>query len=333
MNRLYAGGMGRTRLYRNGVLEAEDFPEEDISEHVSDESAVVWLDLCRPTAADFAMVREEFGLHALAIEDATSPHERPKLDLYKTHLFLSAYAVRLDRKTGDLNAHEVSAFISKRFLITVRKDDGFDIEAVVQRWDQAEDLIKHGVPFLVYGLLDEIIDQHFSAVQNLDQALEELEDLLFEENHYNNIRQVQQRSFRLRKSLVLLRRVVLPMREVVNGLMRPTSHLVEEPMVPYYQDVYDHVLRASEWTESLRDFVTTILETNLSMQANRANAIMKKVTSWAAIIAVPTAITGFYGQNVPFPGFSHQSGFISSSVLIVVLSVGLYVTFKHNDWL
>ena len=139
--------------------------------------------------------------------------------------------------------------------------------------------------------------------------------------------------FELRKSLVLLRRVVLPMREVVNSLMRRDLQVLDEGMVPYYQDVYDHVLRATEWTESLRDLVSTILETNLTIQGNRMNLVMKKVTSWAAIIAVPTAITGFYGQNVPYPGFAAHWGFWFSTALIIVLSGGLYLGFRRRDWL
>jgi magnesium transporter len=115
--------------------------------------------------------------------------------------------------------------------------------------------------------------------------------------------------------------------------MRRDVGLVPEEMTPYYQDVYDHVLRATEWTESLRDLVNTVLETNLTIQGNRLNVITKKVTSWAAIIAVPTAITGFYGQNVPYPGFSHQTGFITSSALIVILSAALYFAFKRQGWL
>jgi magnesium transporter len=132
---------------------------------------------------------------------------------------------------------------------------------------------------------------------------------------------------------VTLRRVVLPMREVVNTVMRRDLHLLNEPLVPYYQDVYDHVLRATEWTESLRDLVTTILETRLTIQSNRINGIMKKLTSWAAIIAIPTAITGFYGQNVPYPGFQRPWGFYSSVALILVIAIALYLTFKRKDWL
>jgi magnesium transporter len=145
--------------------------------------------------------------------------------------------------------------------------------------------------------------------------------------------EVQRRSFELRKSLVLLRRLILPMREVVNTVLRRDLQSIEPEMLPYFQDVYDHVLRATEWTESLRDLVTTILETNISIQGNRMNMIMKKVTSWAAIIAVPTAITGFFGQNLAFAGFGTVWGVWMSVVLIAAVSGILYLSFKKRDWI
>jgi magnesium transporter len=175
------------------------------------------------------------------------------------------------------------------------------------------------------------VDGHFEAVQSLDDAVEELEDNLFDDKPKNM--SVHRRSFELRKSLVLLRRVVLPMREVLNTLMRRDVPLVTPELMPYYQDVYDHVLRATEWTESLRDLVTTILETNLTIQGNRMNIITKKVTSWAAIIAVPTFITGFYGMNVPYPGFSNQGGLITAIVLMIGVGGLLYWIFRRQDWL
>ncbi|MDQ1725309.1 MAG: magnesium transporter [Frankiaceae bacterium] len=323
--------MTRTRLYRNGVLELEDFPVADISEHLIDPAATVWLDYCRPTTEDLAAITEELGLHALAVDDAVHEHQRPKVDRYDSHLFLTGYDVSLDEASGELTTSEVAAFITSQALVTVRKDEGYDIEAVVKRWDESPDLAKNGVAFLLWGLLDDIVDGHFEAVQQLDAEIEGLEDLLFDEKPHGN--DVQRRSFEVRKSLVLLRRVVLPMREVVNSLMRRDLHVLDDTMTPYYQDVYDHVLRATEWTESLRDLVTTILETHLTMQSNRMNMIMKKVTSWAAIIAVPTAITGFYGQNVPYPGFSKVEGFWTSSGLIVLLSGGLYWAFRRREWI
>jgi len=325
-------GAARTRLYRDGRLVLADFPVADISAHLGDRGCLIWLDLCNPTPHDFDVIGQEFGLHELAVEDALAQQQRPKLDRYATHLFLSAYAVTLDPDTGRLDAGEIAVFVTRTALITVRTSDGFDIDGVVARWDSSPDLVAHGVGFLLYALLDHIVDGHFAAVQRLDDGIEELEDLLFAEGR-EQLHAVQRRSFELRKNLVLLRRVVLPMREVVNALMRRDLDVVAEPMMPYYQDVYDHVLRATEWTESLRDLVTTVLETNLTIQGNRLNLIMKKVTSWAAIIAVPTAITGFYGQNLPYPGFGTYGGFLFSTALILALSSLLYVTFKHRDWL
>jgi magnesium transporter len=270
-------------------------------------------------------------LHKLAVEDATHEHQRPKLDRYQSHLFVTAYAVWLDAATGELEACEVAAFVTANALVTVRKDERFDIDAVVARWDASPDLAKYGVSFLLHGLLDYVVDGHFEAVQALDEQIEGLQDELFTDRPQT--RELQIRTFELRKSLVLLRRVVLPMREVVNSLLRRDLHVVDDAMTPYFQDVYDHVLRATEWTESLRDLVTSVLETNLTMQSNRLNVIMKQVTSWAAIIAVPTAVTGFYGQNVPYPGFGHPVGFWTSTIVTVAASAALFWYFRRKDWI
>src|SRR5439155_18338245 len=179
---------------------------------------------------------EEFGLHELAIEDAVGESQRPKLDHYATHLFLSAYAVTLDPERTTLEVSELAVFITDQALVTVRKDDRFDFTQVLARWDASPDLAGHGVGFLLYGLLDHLVDGHFTAVQQLDEGIEELEDLLFDERRAQ-IQAVQRRSFRLRKQLVVLRRVVLPMREVLNTLLRRDLPTVDAAMAPYYQDV------------------------------------------------------------------------------------------------
>jgi magnesium transporter len=321
----------RTRLYRDGRLVEQGFAIERISDHLTNSGAIVWLDLRSPDHGDLAVLQEEFGLHPVAIEDALVARERPKIDRYRTHLFLTAYSARLDTTTGELATSELAAFILPHALITIRKDDGLDIGKVVERWDASSDLVPHGVGYLLHGLLDYIVDGHFEAVQSLDDAVEGLEDDLFAPTAKQLY--VQRRSFELRKSLVVLRRVVLPMREVLNTVMRRDLRHVDEELMPYYQDVYDHVLRATEWTESLRDLVTTILETNLTIQGNRMNVITKKVTGWAAIIAVPTFITGFYGMNVPYPGFSDRIGLIAAIVIMIGSASLLYWWFRRNDWL
>ena len=320
-----------TRLYRDGTLAEEGFPVERISELLDEADTVVWLDLLQPSREDLAVVTDELGLHPLAIDDAVHEHQRAKLDHYEDHLFLSSYVARIDETTAELTVSEIAAFITPRAFVTVRKSPDLDLQPLVERWDSTRDNAPAGVGYLLHGLLDLLVDGHFEAVQLLDEQIETLEDALFDERPRS--RELQRRSFEMRKSLVLLRRVVLPMREVVNTLLRRDVGVVDEQMMPYYQDVYDHVLRATEWTESLRDLVSTILETNLTLQGNRLNEVMRRLTAWAAILAVSTAVTGFYGQNVPYPGFGKTSGFYSSVTVLVVLSAGLYVGFKKRGWL
>jgi len=325
-------GMSLTRCYRDGQLEAEGFPVAEVSDYLAKPDTTVWFDMCEPTAADLAAISEELGLHPLAVEDAVQAHQRPKLDHYASHLFLTAYAVRLEGSSGEVSLDEVAAFITPRALVTVRKSEVFDIKAVTARWDSADEALRRsGVSFLLHGLLDFVVDTHFEVIQELDNGVEALEDSLFNDEVHDVA--MQRRTYELRKSLVSLRRVVLPMREVVNTILRRDLHIVDPETAPYFQDVYDHVLRASEWTESLRELITNVYETHLTIRGNRLNVVMKQVTSWAAIIAVPTAVTGFYGQNVPYPGFGQHSGFWTSTAITLGLSVVLYTLFKKKGWL
>ncbi|HEX3960927.1 MAG TPA: CorA family divalent cation transporter [Trebonia sp.] len=183
----------RTRLYRDGRLELEGFPVADIGEYLADESITIWLDLRGPDHDDLAVLSEEFGLHPLAVEAALRHSQRPRLDRYRSHLFLTAYGAWLDPGTGELATSELAAFITGQALITVRKDDGLDIGAVVQRWDEHPDLVKFGVGYLLYGLLDYIVDSEFEAVHSLDDCMEELEGRLFDDAPHGL--QVQRRGF------------------------------------------------------------------------------------------------------------------------------------------
>jgi len=306
----------RSRLWRNGKAEAEDFPVERISEYLDDDSCLVWVDICDPDSEHLAALAKELALDPLAVEDAVTMGTDDEQDLSESRLSVS----------------RVSAFVLRRGLMTVRRGDDFDMAPVIERWEDNADLLKYGPGALMHGLLDVIVDGHFDAVQALDDQIESLEDLLFDERAVS--REVQRRTYRVRRDLVELRRIVLPMREVVNAVLRHRKDLdAPAELNSWYDDLYDHVLRATEWTESLRDMVTTVFETNLSLQDARLNTVMKKLTAWAAIIAVPTAITGYFGQNVPYPGFGKSWGFILSAVAILVIALGLYTMFKRRDWL
>ena len=329
----------RTRLWRDGRLDEEGFPLERLSELLAEEGALVWVDLCEPDHPRLATLAEELCLDRHAVEDAVALAERPKATRHRTHTFVTAYATHLE-DSGDpddlgsrLATTRISAFVLPRGMVTVRQGEEFDFAPVLERWEENSDLLPLGPPALLHGLLDVVVDGHFDTIQQLDDAIESLEDGLFDDRA--STRETQQRTYRVRKELVELRRVVLPMREVVNTVLRHRSEHTPagNELDGWYTDLYDHVLRASEWTESLRDMVTTVFETNLSLQDARLNTVMKKLTGWAAIIAVPTAVTGWFGQNVPYPGFGSPSGLVATSVIIVGLGLGLYVTFRRKGWL
>ena len=324
--------MTHTRVYCKGVLEAEDFPVADISDYLERPDTVVWVDYCAPSPEEMEELKHELGFHELAVEDALGPHQRPKLDHYPEHLFLSSHAVKLDHSTGRLVVAEISAFIHPRWLVTVRKDEAFGLEPVKQRWDRSPQLAADGVSYLLYGLLDVVVDGYSETVDTFDEYYDAVSDGVFSEEQ--PIQPAQQRHwFHTRKSLIEFHRLVVPMREAVGGLMRREQPIVTDELRPYYQDVYDHVLRVSESTDALRDLVNTLVDTNLTLRDYQTNQIVKKVTGVAAIIAVPTLITGWYGMNVPYPGLGQRWGWITAGVLIVVLSGVLYKVFKKNDWL
>lgn len=325
------GSVVATRVYVNGVLDAEGFPVADVSEHLERAGTVVWVDLCDPTKVQLDELADELGLHELAVEDALGPHQRPKLDHYATHKFLVCHAARFDPETSTLHTTEVDAFVNERWLITVRKNDDFSIDRVTARWDRSPDLAVHGVSFLLYGLLDAVVDGYFGAVTAFDQFYDSVSEQLFAEKPLPPSE--QHVWFQTRQALMQFRRIVVPMREAISGLMRRELGTVDEDMYPYYQDVYDHIIRVNESAEALRDLVSTLVESNLSLRDYRANQIMKLVTSWAAIIAVPTLITGWYGMNVPYPGSGETWGVWAAALLVVVLSAGLYVLFKRRNWL
>lgn len=324
-------GSVTARVRGKGATATEDIAFEEVSEYAHASDTWVWIDLCGPTRDQLDELAEELGLHDLAVEDALEPHQRPKLDHYASHLFLSCQAVHLDREAGVLDKIEIDVFIGDTWLVTVRPDDRWSMAPVVGRWERAEEVEVHGVSYLLYGLLDAVIDGYFDVVESFDDYYDGVSEGIFADTPLPPSE--QRHWFGMRKALGRFHRIVVPMREAVAALMRHESSFVSPELHPYYQDLYDHILRVSESSESLRDLVSTIVETNLSLRDYRENQIMKKVTSWAAIIAVPTLVTGYYGMNVPYPGSGTDAGAITATAVTFLLSAVLYVSFRRRGWL
>ena len=295
--------------------------------------AVLWLDLFDPDLGDIEAVAAEFALHPLAVEDAVQDHERPKLDRYPNHLFLNVYAVdaAVDGQPPGYRKTELSAFVTAQALITVRKSAG-DTSRYVERWDADVKLFATGgVGVLLYGLLDVVVDGHFAAAQRIDTAMDGVEDTLLEEG--GAPRAVRMRGIALRKAVAGLRRAVAPMPDVVGRAMHNDLHLIDEHLLPYFRDVEDHAAHTVDEVEHLRDRISGLLEADLTEQSNVLNDITRKLAAWAAIIAVPTALTGFFGMNVPYWGYGKSWGFLVSLVLIAASASSLYLYLKKQRWL
>lgn len=324
--------LDHSRVWRDGVLVDQDVNADNLVALLKDPTCLVWIDLLDPSPEALGVVVEHLHLPPTAVEDALAPRERAKMIRHDSHLFFTVYETRLESASRDrperLGFSRVSGIVLPMALVTIRLEESLDIDDLTARWQQDPGLLKVGSAGLVYGLFDYVVDSHFDTIQLIDDQLERLEDVLFEQKATNRL--FQRDVFSLRKDLVQLRRVVLPMREVVSGVLHTPDR---GPLDPWYDDLYDHVLRASEWTESLRDLVTSIFETNLSLQEARLNTIMRKLAAWAAIIAVPTLITSWYGQNIPYPGFNETSGLVASLLLIVVSAATLFWAFRKWDWL
>lgn len=324
----------RALAWRDGVPTDAPTDISGVSEALADPDVLLWADLVHPSKDDLAVLADELGIDRNAIEDAVAPHERAKAQQLDEYTYFVTYAtLRMFATTDGDEEDELSKVAGFAFpggLVTVRTTDALNMASVLSQIKANRDLLRLGTPTLVHALLDVIVDGYFDTVQKLDDAIEALEDNLFSPSSHST--EFQRQAYDVRTKLVTLRRVVLPMREVINVIWRHRPEQVRE-LDPYYADLTDHMLRAAEWTESLRDMVTSVFETHLSLQDQRLNNVMKKLAGWAAVISIPTLVTGWFGQNVPYPGNGTVGGFIWSVILVVVPATAVYLIMRRNDWI
>ncbi|WP_181057747.1 MULTISPECIES: magnesium transporter CorA family protein [unclassified Pseudoclavibacter] len=321
--------MQTKRLYREGKRVEGEHSLTALAEHRASANCTVWVDLTLDEEGALDELATLLDLHQLAVEDARSHLERPRLARFDSHLLLTLSASECDEE-GAVEISRLTAFILPGILVTVH-EDRFPIDAVATRLDDNEELSTYGVPWLVWALLDIVVDSHTDSVERLDEVIEALSDGLFSERPDTS--EVQRRAFTLRRSVSKLRHATLPLKEVITLLIHQGEEKVAPELHPYFADVGDHAGLAADWSETLADHISTAIETSIALQGNKMNEIMKKVTGWAAIIAVPTAITGFFGMNVDFPGHDQVEGLIASIALVIGSSVVLYIVFKRRDWL
>jgi magnesium transporter len=324
-------GTVTVRAYGEGDRTTEAASLDEVSDLLGLAGATLWVDLDGPSPDDLHTLAGELGLHHLAVEDALERHQRDKYVHYDDHLFLVGHAVALDAEQAELETSEIDVFIGDRWLVTahIGRRDLFDRAS--RRWSDNKKVAQHGVGLLVYGLLDELLDGYGDIVEEFEQYYEMMADRVFGDEPIEPAEQRQW--FRMRRSLNTFRRTVAPLTEALESLGDRDLERFSPKVAPYLRDVGSEVKRVASEVEALRDLVGQIVEVNITLRDYRQNTIMKKVTSWAAIIAVPTLVTGYYGMNVPYPGSGETWGVVAATTISLGASGSLYLMFRRRNWL
>ena len=327
---LNPGSVIACAVYAGGVRVA-DISVDQISEALAIPDQFVWLGLYEPDHALLRQIQTELGLHDLAIEDAVKAHQRPKVEAYDQSLFVvlrTAHASGTGRRTEFGETH---AFVGRNYVVTIRHGSLQSHTSVRQRCESTPHLLAKGPGYVLYSVMDFVVDQYLPIVQRLEEDVEDLEEMVLNDPAGSD---ATPRTYRLRRDALVLRRAVSPLVDVCNRLMRFDLPLISEDTRPYFRDVYDHVIRLNEAIDAQRELLTTALEAHLSLLSVAQNEHMKRITAWAAMIAVPTMIAGVYGMNFAhMPELQWEYGYYLSLASMGVASIGLFVGFRRSGWL
>jgi magnesium transporter len=324
------------RVYSDATLKVEMPFDARTIEEARQGDQHVWIDVVDPTDDELGELQARLGLHELAIEDSRNWGQRAKVDFYTQHLFLVAHGIALD-ENNEIVDREVHLFAGGGFFVaTIRREPRFDFTKVAARLESGPDLAKEGIGFLLYLMLDEIVDGYLDVIELFEDLSDDIEDAVAveEDGAQGEVtRLLAQRIFRLRQQVVRFRRLASPMREVLDLLLE-TPTIVTPPLVPYFRDVMDHVIRTMELTDNVRDLLTSARELQLAQVSNRTNVVMKQLTAWAAIILVPTLVAGIYGMNFRhMPELDWVYGYPLAIGTMLVAAYLLYRSFRKREWL
>ena len=290
---------------------------------------VVWIGLYEPDLALLTSVQQQFDLHDLAIEDANNAHQRPKIEQYGEALFIVARTAQLIE--GRIAFGETHLFVGEGYLVSVRHGASTSYAGVRERCESCPRALARGEDYILYAILDFIVDNYSPVLETIHEEVEEIEDYVLA----NTITRAQiERLYMLRRDLLRLRNAVGPLVEVCRRLEHDNLPMVRSTMQPLFRDVTDHVRNIQERIDSMREVLAFAFEASLLVGQAQETAVSKKLASWLAIIAVPTAVAGIYGMNFKYiPELQLEYGYFIVMGLMLVACVGLYWRFRHVGWL
>lgn len=324
-------------LYHPHVDEHEEVPTDHLADLIDPKRALLWVDCADATESELDSLTKQLEISHLAAEDLHHGGQRTKLEHYRDHFHVAVHDCTLVEDV--LTTREIDIVFGDGWLLSVRQPSDnpsdpapFALEQVIRRFEMErseEDAWDEG--FLLWSFLDVIVDRYFDVADRFDDRLDEVEEIVFSADTGDDIpREV----FDLRRGMVHFRRAVAPLREVLAQLLRREAECLGDEAIVHMQDVYDHVLRVTDWIETQRDLLTGLLEADLAVVSNRMNQVMKRMTSWGAILLGSTLIAGIYGMNFKdIPELNWTFGYPLALGTMLALTLFLYFWFKRRDWL
>jgi magnesium transporter len=314
--------------YRDGSKIA-DIPAGEISEHLARPDCFVWVALKDPTDRELSEMQEEFSLHELSVEDARHGHQRPKIEEYDGSLFAVLHL--LEREGEELTVGEVDVFVGRNFVLSVRTGSRQDFLGVRERCEREPELLKQGSGFVLYALMDAVVDRYFPILDALESELESVEERIFEKGAaQGNIESL----YELKRNAMVLRHAVAPLLEATSKLHGGRVPPMCAGTQDYFRDVYDHLLRINTALDTVRETIGTAIQVSLSTVAIEQNDVNKKLAAWAGIFAVVTAFAGIWGMNFKaMPELAWDYGYPVALVVIAAVSLFLHWRFRKAGWL
>ena len=306
-----------------------DIPVADISDYVARQDAFVWVALRDATREELAVMQEEFGLHELAVEDAGRGQQRPKIEEYGDSLFVVVKMLEL--REGELQVGEVDIFVGPNYVLSNRSNSTQDFLGVRARAEREPHLLQQGAGFVLYALMDAVVDRYFPIIDTLEIELEKIEERIFiRGSQQDNI----ERLYELKRKVMTVRHTVGPLLEAIGKLHGGRVPSVCKNTQEYFRDVHDHLLRINGALDTMRDTIGTAIQVNLSMVALEEGEVNKRLAAWAAIFAVLTAFAGIWGMNFKhMPELDWRFGYPAALTLMAVVCGSLYRRFKKAGWL
>lgn len=314
--------------YRDGVKLA-DLTVEQISDYLERDDCFVWVALKDTTDAELEKMQQEFGLHDLAIEDASHGHQRPKVEEYGDTLFVAMHL--LDIEHDEVETGEVCVFVGHNFILSIRNRSRQDLLGVRMRCEREPQLLRLGSGFVLYALMDAVVDRYFPVIENLESRLDAIEEHLFDQGvALTNIEQLYQ----LKRRVVVLKHAVAPLMEATGKLYGVRVPKVCFDSQDYFRDVYDHLMRINATIDAMRDTISTAILVSQSTISIEQNEINKRLAAWAGIFAVATAFAGIWGMNFKnMPELSLEYGYPLALLVIAAACGFLYYRFRRSGWL